>query len=255
MTFITPWFTGGRSVMLEVAKGGGSGTGSSLAGADGECVRTQGELMPLLFMFPRFGWKGTYAMLGYGDIVIPGLLLCFACRFDYIRQGYVFRCFPPLRGAFRDDTGYPASARGPLLGYSVFTWIGYSVGLLLAMLANMLHITINNVQGQPALLYICPCMMIALLGVACCRGELKEIWEGAIVKEEWKSGAGQLLTACPCCRGGEAAQRSGRAGSTAADGTVGSSMTTIMESESADSEALLENVDQEADELGAAGMI
>ena len=54
-------------------------------------MRFAGEPMPMLLKFPRLFWgegwglqssAGEYAMLGLGDIVLPGLLLTFACRVD-----------------------------------------------------------------------------------------------------------------------------------------------------------------------------
>lgn len=46
------------------------------------CV-LQIESLPMLLELPRLGdYRGGYAMLGLGDIVIPGLLLSFAHRYD-----------------------------------------------------------------------------------------------------------------------------------------------------------------------------
>lgn len=43
----------------------------------------QVESLPMLLEIPRvWDYTGGYAMLGLGDIVIPGLLLSFAHRYD-----------------------------------------------------------------------------------------------------------------------------------------------------------------------------
>ena len=172
MTFITPLFTpGGQSVMVAVALAG--------AGAKGGCdpdtgVRSFAEKMPILFMLPRLGWMGGYAMLGIGDIVIPGILLTFAQRVDLLRHGRVLPCASSSHNGPKPCCGY-----GPLVCFA------YSVGLFLAMLANMLGWTINNVKGQPALLWICPCLLGMMCLVACVRGELRSLWRGSIKKDVW----------------------------------------------------------------------
>lgn len=64
----------GKSVMVEVATGG-----------------TSGETLPLLIMFPRWSSPAVcnlgqaYSLLGFGDIIVPGFLVCFAHSFDIIR--------------------------------------------------------------------------------------------------------------------------------------------------------------------------
>ena len=50
----------------------------------------QVESLPMLLEIPRlWDYTGGYAMLGLGDIVIPGLLLSFAHRFDVSVSTYV----------------------------------------------------------------------------------------------------------------------------------------------------------------------
>lgn len=64
----------GKSVMVEVATGGNSG-----------------ESLPLLIKFPRSVGPGpcsaqqSYSLLGFGDIIVPGFLVCFGHSFDIIR--------------------------------------------------------------------------------------------------------------------------------------------------------------------------
>lgn len=66
-----------KSVMIEVATGGGSG-----------------ESLPMLFAVPH---NCGYSMLGLGDIVIPSMLMCLSLRLDYAND-VLHACSP--RGYF-----------------------------------------------------------------------------------------------------------------------------------------------------------
>ncbi|KAF5840585.1 signal peptide peptidase-domain-containing protein [Dunaliella salina] len=83
--FLSPYFFGGESVMVEVAHGG-----------------SMNEAPPMLLLIPALGKErqlGGYTMLGYGDIVLPGLLVAFLYRLDLDKhanlvQGYFLpSCF------------------------------------------------------------------------------------------------------------------------------------------------------------------
>ncbi|KAK7084950.1 Signal peptide peptidase-like 2A [Halocaridina rubra] len=73
--FITPLITSdGKSIMVEVAKGGASQ-----------------EQLPMVLKVPNFAYyeiakicelRDNYNLLGFGDILIPGLLVAFASAFD-----------------------------------------------------------------------------------------------------------------------------------------------------------------------------
>ena len=69
------------------------------------------EAMPFLLELPHFNWTGGYALLGLGDILIPGLLLAFAARVDY----------SSVRGSI-----WPSHSHG--IGYYSILSIGYTVG-------------------------------------------------------------------------------------------------------------------------------
>ncbi len=73
--FITPHLTpDGKSVMVEVATGGGTG-----------------EQLPMVLKVPHMGYNPysvcwiPYSMLGFGDILVPGLLLSYCHSFDLYR--------------------------------------------------------------------------------------------------------------------------------------------------------------------------
>lgn len=121
-----------ESVMIAVASGDGSG-----------------EAIPMLLRIPRFfdPWGG-YDMIGFGDIIFPGLLVAFSYRFDR------------------------AGKKGILNGYFLWLTVGYTVGLFLTYLALFLM----NGHGQPALLYLVPCTLGLIVVLGWIRGELPHLW-------------------------------------------------------------------------------
>eukprot|EP00941_MAST-03F_sp_MAST-3F-sp1_P000392 g392.t1 len=174
--------------MLEVATGGSGGQDSALSvPGTNECVRRSGERMPMLFMFPRLnGDVKGYSMLGMGDVLFPGMLLCFALRFDYKYYGAPLPYQNWIMRVFRRCKICPHAQRGSRryqadrVGYFPHLLCWYGVGLMMAYLANYLHITINGVQGQPALLYLVPCSLGPLFCLSKMRGELHLIWNGLV---------------------------------------------------------------------------
>ncbi|ETW01312.1 hypothetical protein H310_06876 [Aphanomyces invadans] len=158
--FVTPLIFG-RSVMVDVATGGQSA--SSKAGYPGVdfCERYPSlkacldpEPLPMLLLFPRLhDWRGGQAMLGLGDIVLPGLLLSFALRFDYSREVQYKRTDVVVHR------------------YYAVTCVGYCVGLFAANLA-----VLYMEMGQPALLYLVPCTLGGIAIAASLSGDLHQMW-------------------------------------------------------------------------------
>ncbi|KAJ8755401.1 hypothetical protein K2173_019199 [Erythroxylum novogranatense] len=122
-----------QSVMIAVARGDNSG----------------GESIPMLLRIPRLAdpWGG-YDMIGFGDILFPGLLTSFAYRFD--RE----------------------TRKGLANGYFLWLIIGYGFGLFFTYLGLYLM----NGHGQPALLYLVPCTLGLCVILGLIRGELKDLW-------------------------------------------------------------------------------
>ncbi|CAK8574439.1 unnamed protein product [Lathyrus sativus] len=122
-----------KSVMITVARGDKAG----------------GEAIPMLLRFPRPSdpWGG-YDMIGFGDILFPGLLVSFTRRYDKINNKGVFD------------------------GYFLWLVIGYGFGLFFTYLG----LYMMNGHGQPALLYLVPCTLGVAVILGCIRGELKDIW-------------------------------------------------------------------------------
>ncbi|XP_052188514.1 signal peptide peptidase-like 2 [Diospyros lotus] len=130
--FLSP-FIFHDSVMIAVARGDNSG----------------GESIPMLLRVPRlFDPWGGYDMIGFGDILFPGLLLSFAHRFD------------------------KANKKSLLKGYFLWLAIGYGSGLFFTYLGLYLM----DGHGQPALLYLVPCTLGVATVLGLIRGELKELW-------------------------------------------------------------------------------
>ena len=140
-----------ESVMIKVATGGvpkADATYCEKYPKDKDC-QTREEL-PMLLILPRINdYQGGYTMLGLGDIILPGLLVAFAARYDMATG------VPLHKGYFR-----------------LMVW-GYAVGLMLANLAVYLMET-----GQPALLYLVPCTLGIFAAVSYREGTLKAMWDG-----------------------------------------------------------------------------
>jgi len=65
------------------------------------------------------------------------------------------------------------------VGYFSCAVVGYAIGLAITLAANAYGLTFNGVQGQPALLYLVPGVLGALLLRACTRSQLAEVWTGS----------------------------------------------------------------------------
>uniref|UniRef100_A0A7N6BYW1 PA domain-containing protein n=1 Tax=Anabas testudineus TaxID=64144 RepID=A0A7N6BYW1_ANATE len=137
--FITPFFTkNGVSIMVQVALG----------------PDASGEKLPVVMRVPRFSaWAQNlcgmqFSILGYGDIIVPGLLVAYCSRFDvWINSSKKI--------------------------YFVSCCIAYLLGMILTFAVMLL-----SGMGQPALLYLVPFTLITSAVVAGCRGEIKQFWSG-----------------------------------------------------------------------------
>ncbi|KAG5009188.1 hypothetical protein AAZX31_07G067100 [Glycine max] len=125
------WFH--ESVMIVVARGDKSGE-------DG---------IPMLLKIPRlFDPWGGYSIIGFGDIILPGLIVAFSLRYDWLAK-------KNLRA-----------------GYFLWAMSAYGLGLLITYVA----LNLMDGHGQPALLYIVPFTLGTFLSLGKKRGELKILW-------------------------------------------------------------------------------
>ena len=145
--------------------------------------------------------KRTMAMLGLGDIVIPGMMLAFALRFDLYRfylgketisvsdsgdrvtkkkkytratgsWGERFWTSPGLRSEELQAKTFPK----PYFHAGV---IGYVAGMIVTMIVMQVA-----QHAQPALLYLVPGVLISLWGTALFKGDLKLFWMYTEEEEE-----------------------------------------------------------------------
>ena len=170
--------------------------------------------VPIKLLFPRPPSPGdapdiqSLAMLGLGDIVIPGMMIGLALRFDlfryYQRKGYQKsvmegthdKIFKPeyqrATGAWGERFWAPPAmplepeyqppyydARAFPKTYFKASLVGYVVG----MIATLLAMQFSN-HAQPALLYLVPGVLISLWGTALFRGELSSMWTFSDAEEE-----------------------------------------------------------------------
>jgi len=142
--FITPLFMeGGKSVMVEVATG-----------------HSSDEQLPMVLRVPhlsndpsRVCYVHTYSLLGFGDILVPGLLLSFAHSYD-LQAGIKYKLY----------------------------WLITTSAYILGLIATFISLFLMN-SAQPALLYLVPFTLVPTVLVAWLRGDLPAMWQGDIKDE------------------------------------------------------------------------
>ncbi|GAA5967632.1 hypothetical protein JCM8115_007009 [Rhodotorula mucilaginosa] len=122
---------------------------------------------PIKIVFPRNLAAGRdFTLLGLGDIVLPGIFLALALRFDYALARA--RSPAPLRP--RANFAKP---------YFMACFFAYILGLCVTM--AMMH---YFRAAQPALLYLSPACILAVALTALARGELNAFWRYVEEEEE-----------------------------------------------------------------------
>ncbi|CAD5125354.1 DgyrCDS13592 [Dimorphilus gyrociliatus] len=116
--------------------------------------------LPGKLVFPSVHNSGHFSMLGLGDIVMPGLLLCFVLRYDAYKKSQL-----PC-----GETGAPTTSYHRIT-YFHCSLIGYFLGLLTATLSSEIF-----KAAQPALLYLVPFTLLPLLIMAYLKGDLRRMW-------------------------------------------------------------------------------
>lgn len=181
--------------------------------------------VPIKLVFPRPTPEGaktaSHAMLGLGDIVLPGIMIGLALRFDlylfYLRQQRRLPAPDPsdekeenakavvvkpkyfsLAGRWSDHFWTHSLLGRPLFATSSpetrtvhespFTFpkpyfTAAMVGYVSGMLATLGVMQIWN-HAQPALLYLVPGVLGSLWGTALMRGEIKDMWNFSEAEEE-----------------------------------------------------------------------
>ncbi|XP_046979653.1 signal peptide peptidase-like 3 [Schistocerca americana] len=118
--------------------------------------------LPGKLVFPSLHHAGHFSMLGLGDVVMPGLLLCFVLRYDAYKKSQLLHLA---------DTGVPPPRQFSKLSYFHCSLIGYFLGLLTATVSSEVF-----KAAQPALLYLVPFTLLPLLTMAYLKGDLRRMW-------------------------------------------------------------------------------
>ena len=154
--------------------------------------------VPIKLLFPRPGTTSTgapaLAMLGLGDVVLPGLIIAMSLRWDlwrfyeHHRRSLVAAAslgnLPPadelkaLKPRYTKATGtwgarfwdFHAAGAFPK-PYFHASLVGYVVGLMTTL--GVMHIFHH---AQPALLYLVPAVVGSVWGTALVKGEAGELW-------------------------------------------------------------------------------
>jgi minor histocompatibility antigen H13 len=120
---------------------------------------------PIKLLFPKniFSYsaqaKGDFALLGLGDIVVPGIFIALCLKFDHFLAG--------KRGKTALMNGDFSFAKP----YFISGLIAYAIGLTTTIV--VMH---TFKAAQPALLYLSPACGLAPLITALMRGELGELF-------------------------------------------------------------------------------
>ena len=148
---------------------------------------------PIKLVFPRpdDGNGRQYSMLGLGDIVLPGIMIGLALRFDlylfYLRKAGGKAKYIPATGnhgsrfwtsSSKVATKFLQGSRFPK-PYFTAAMVGYVAG----MLATVGVMSVFD-HAQPALLYLVPGVLGALWGTALVRGEVGAMWQFSEAEEE-----------------------------------------------------------------------
>ncbi|KAM5177856.1 signal peptide peptidase-like 2A isoform 1-T1 [Callospermophilus lateralis] len=156
--FITPFITkNGESIMVELAAGPFGNTEKNVGNFEEATAQPSAphEKLPVVIKIPKLIYFSIIhvcllpvSLLGFGDIIVPGLLVAYCRRFDV-------------------QTGSSSI-------YYISSIIAYAVGMILTFVV----LTLMK-RGQPALLYLVPCTLITASIVAWRRKEMKKFWKGS----------------------------------------------------------------------------
>ncbi|KAK7159985.1 hypothetical protein R3I93_007818 [Phoxinus phoxinus] len=153
--FITPFLTAnGESIMVQVALGPSGGGGGKSGRVFVPADPSPYEKLPVVMRIPQFSAVAQnlcmmqFSILGYGDIIIPGLLVSYCHKFDV----------------------WTGNSRRT---YFICSAVAYAVGLVVTFAVMLL-----SEMGQPALLYLVPCTLLSCTALACARRQLRSFWTG-----------------------------------------------------------------------------
>ncbi|KAH9946985.1 signal peptide peptidase-domain-containing protein [Amylocystis lapponica] len=111
--------------------------------------------VPIKLLWPKslaFSSERGFTMLGLGDIVVPGMFIALALRYDYYRSSEL-------------------TTRSFSKPYFYAAMFAYIAGLATTM--SVMHFF---KAAQPALLYLSPACILSFILTALVRGEIKDAW-------------------------------------------------------------------------------
>ncbi|CAF1404708.1 unnamed protein product [Adineta steineri] len=114
--------------------------------------------LPGKIVFPSMQQSGRFSLLGLGDIIMPGLVLCFVLRFESRKRTNNLYNNDPLALINR-------------LTYFQCSLFGYCAGLIAATISAEVFKC-----AQPALLFLVPFTLTPLLLIAHLKGDLNSMW-------------------------------------------------------------------------------
>lgn len=118
--------------------------------------------LPGKLVFPSNTSAGHFSMLGLGDIVMPGLLLCFVMRYDAYKKAQAQKMA---------EAGIPLPNNWQRISYFQCSLLGYFLGLITATVSSEVFSA-----AQPALLYLVPFTLFPLFFMAWLKGDLNAMW-------------------------------------------------------------------------------
>ena len=155
--FYDIFFVFGTDVMLTVAKGINA---------------------PIKLMFPKdySAEKPQYSILGLGDIVIPGIFVSLCLRFDFIKSlNSKYVAAQLKKEAKGEDADTMRYLRKQAVECPKSYFIATNIGYLIAIICTIVVMLVFD-HGQPALLYLVPGCLLAVLGTAAIKGEMSLMW-------------------------------------------------------------------------------
>ncbi|UJR30715.1 hypothetical protein I4U23_018235 [Adineta vaga] len=114
--------------------------------------------LPGKIVFPSMQHQGRFSLLGLGDIIMPGLVLCFVLRYESRKRTINLYNNDPLLLINR-------------LTYFQCSLFGYCAGLITATISSEIFKC-----AQPALLFLVPFTLLPLLLIAYLKGDLNSMW-------------------------------------------------------------------------------
>jgi len=135
-------------------------------------VATRLPTLPIVIIIPRVFLQG-YSLLGMGDIILPGLYICFLKRFDkfYIP---LLNSSATVSSELDIENGDNALIENNKKTKYFRVGLGcYASGMVITLLFLVFLQT-----AQPALLYLVPSIMIPTMILGWKRKEFKQLWNG-----------------------------------------------------------------------------